>query len=83
MTSYIGCPNCRVKYPVERLYHKTHDRPAAGRIYTVVCAVCGHQFDVTFRKRGLLPLPLRAVISDRGRPDVPGDKGGSEPARSG
>ncbi len=54
----------------------------AGRIYTVVYAVCGLQFDVTFRKRWLLPLPLRAVISDRSRPGVSGDKGGSEPARS-
>ena len=81
MTGYIGCPNCRVKYPVKRLYHKSHDRPAAGRVYTVVCAVCGHQFDVTFRKRWMLPLPLRAIISDRSRESS--DKGGSEPARSG
>ena len=81
MTSYVGCPNCRVKYPVKKLYSQAHDRPAHGRSYTVVCAVCGHQFDITFRKPWVLPLPLRAIISDRSRESS--DKGGPEPAQGG
>ena len=72
MTSYVGCPNCRVKYPVKRLYNRPHDRPAHGKRYTVVCAVCAQQFDVTFQKLWLLPLPLRVII-----------KGSPEPAQGG
>jgi len=58
MTTYVGCPGCGVKYPLKQLYHHTHDRPSQSRVYTVVCAVCGQQFDVGFRRRwrGLLPL---------------------------
>ena len=58
MTTYVGCPGCGVKYPLKQLYHHTHDRPSQGKLYTVVCAVCGQQFDVGFRTRwrGLLPL---------------------------
>ncbi len=58
MTTYVGCPGCGVKYPLQQLYHHTHDRPSQGKVYTVVCALCGQQFDVGFRSRwrGLLPL---------------------------
>ena len=58
MTTYVSCPGCGVKYPLRQLYHHTHDRPSQNKVYTVVCAVCGQQFDVGFRRRwnGLLPL---------------------------
>ena len=61
MTTYVGCPGCGVKYPLKQLYHHSHDRPSQSRVYTVVCAVCGQQFDVGFRRRwrGLLPLQPR------------------------
>ena len=72
MTAYVGCPHCRVKYPVKKLYSQAHDRPAPGRVYTVVCAVCGHQFDVGFQRRLPGPFPLRAVV--RGGPE--GTEGG-------
>lgn len=60
MTTYVPCPHCRVKYPLEKLYVDAHDQPTPGKSYTVVCAVCGQQFDVSFRKRWL--LPLQAVV---------------------
>ena len=60
MTTYVGCPNCRVKYPAEKLYSETHDRPEPGKVYTVVCSLCGQQFDVRFQRRW--PWPLRAVV---------------------
>ena len=60
MTTYVQCPNCRVKYPLEQLYADAHDRPAQGKTYTVVCAVCSTQFDVGFRKRW--PFPIQAVV---------------------
>lgn len=61
---YVRCPNCHVQYPWERLYQDPHDRPAAGKAYTVSCSVCGSRFDVAFSKRWL--LPLKAVV--RGEP---------------
>jgi hypothetical protein len=61
MTVYVGCPKCRVKYPVEKLYNETHDGPGPGKVYTIVCAVCRHQFDVSFYRRW--PLPLRVVVN--------------------
>ncbi|MDA0734369.1 MAG: hypothetical protein O2909_11900 [Chloroflexi bacterium] len=60
MTTYVSCPNCRVKYPLEKLYVDAHDQPAPSKSYTVVCAVCSQQFDVSFRKRRF--LPMRAVV---------------------
>ncbi|MCH7745525.1 MAG: hypothetical protein IIC84_05560 [Chloroflexi bacterium] len=64
---YVGCPNCRVQYPVERLHTPSltgkgegHDQPADGKQYTISCAVCGHQFDVLFRKRWL--FGLKAIV---------------------
>jgi hypothetical protein len=60
MTSYVQCPHCRVRYPLEKLYSNAHDRPAQGKSYTIVCAVCRRQFDVSFQRRW--PLPLRAVV---------------------
>jgi hypothetical protein len=60
MTVYVGCPKCRVKDPVEKLYNETHDGPGPGKVYTIVCAVCRHQFDVSFYRRW--PLPLRVVV---------------------
>ena len=53
---YLECPDCRVRYPVSRLYSDPHDRPQDGKTYTVSCSVCGHQFDVAFNKRWLRPL---------------------------
>ncbi len=60
MINYVQCPKCRVKYPLEQLYSDAHDRPAQGKTYTVVCAVCNAQFDVSFRKRW--PLPMQALV---------------------
>ena len=62
MTTYVGCPVCGVKYPLKQLYHHTHDRPSQSKVYTVVCAVCGQQFDVGFRRRWKGLLPLRPMI---------------------
>ena len=66
MTTYVGCPGCGVKYRLKQLYHHAHDRPSQSKVYTVVCAVCGQQFDVGFRRRwrGLLPLrpKVRPII---------------------
>ncbi len=62
MTTYVGCPGCGVKYPLKQLYHHTHDRPSQSKVYTVVCAVCGQQFDVGFRRRWRGLLPLRPVV---------------------
>ncbi len=49
---FAACPNCRVQYPLQRL----GAYPEAGKTYTVLCSVCGNQFDVTFLKRWLMPL---------------------------
>ncbi len=49
---FAACPNCRVQYPLQRL----GAHPEAGKTYTVLCSVCGNQFDVTFVKRWLMPL---------------------------
>ena len=49
---FAACPNCRVQYPLQRL----GAHPEAGKTYTVLCSVCGNQFDVTFLKRWLMPL---------------------------
>ena len=74
MTTYVGCPGCGVKYPLKQLYHHAHDRPSQSKVYTVVCAVCGQQFDVGFRRRwrGLLPL----------RPSGPADNSAGNPLGS-
>ena len=53
---FVGCPNCQVQYPVNRLYRDPHDRPAPGKTYTILCTVCDRRFDVTFRKRWLFSL---------------------------
>ncbi len=68
MTTYVGCPGCGVKYPLKQLYHHTHDRPSQSRVYTVVCAVCGQQFDVGFQKRWRGLLPLRPLVQPITRP---------------
>ncbi len=49
---FAACPNCRVQYPLQRL----GAYPEAGKTYTVLCSVCGNQFNVTFLKRWLMPL---------------------------
>ncbi len=74
MTTYVGCPGCGVKYPLKQLYHHTHDRPSQSKVYTVVCAVCGQQFDVGFRRRwrGLLPLQpkVRPITPPNPQPEA-------------
>lgn len=56
---YVGCPSCRVRYPADRLQRDFTDRAAGGKTYTVLCSVCGTRFDVTFRRRRLLPMRVR------------------------
>ena len=68
MTTYVGCPGCGVKYPLKQLYHHTHDRPSESKVYTVVCAVCGQQFDTSFRRRWRGLLPLRPVVRPISQP---------------
>ena len=72
MTTYVGCPGCGVKYPLKQLYHHTHDRPSQSKVYTVVCAVCGQQFDAGFRKRWRGLLPLRPVVRGMTPPEAVG-----------
>lgn len=63
MQSYVQCPNCRVRYPLKRIYSDLHDRPMEGRSYTVVCTVCGQQFDVAIRRRwSMRGRTLRAEV---------------------
>ena len=68
MTTYVSCPGCGVKYPLKQLYHHAHDRPSQSKVYTVVCAVCGQQFDVGFRSRWRGLLPLRPKVRPVTRP---------------
>ncbi len=49
---FAACPNCRVQYPLQRL----GAHPEAGKTYTVLCSVCGKQFNVAFLKRWFMPL---------------------------
>lgn len=61
--AYVQCPGCRVRYPLEKLYGEPHDRPAEGKSYTVLCAVCRRQFDVSIRARwSWRGRTLRAVV---------------------
>ena len=59
MNRYVECPECRVRYPEERLYGAPHDRPTDGKRYTVSCSVCGHQFDVVYSKNWVRRLRAR------------------------
>jgi len=62
---YVQCPGCQVRYPLERLYSNDHDRPAQGKSYTVLCAVCGRQFDVGIRVQwSFRGRTLRAVVKE-------------------
>lgn len=47
----IRCPECGTDYPASRLYADVRDAPDSGLQYTVVCVVCGTQFDVIFEER--------------------------------
>jgi hypothetical protein len=63
MTSYVACPHCRVRYPLEKLYADRHDQSAPGKSYTIVCAVCHDQFDASFRRGwSLRGRTLRALV---------------------
>jgi DNA-directed RNA polymerase subunit RPC12/RpoP len=60
---YVQCPGCRVRYPLDRLYADPHDGPAEGKSYTVLCAVCGRQFEIGIRTRwSWRGRTLRAVV---------------------
>lgn len=64
MTGYVDCPHCRVRYPLERLYGNQRDQPTEGRSYTIVCSVCGGQFDVSFQRGwSLRGRTLRASVT--------------------
>ena len=58
--THVECPNCGVRYPLDRLYADQHDRPSPGKSYTILCSVCGRRFDVTFSRRW--PFPLRTKV---------------------
>jgi hypothetical protein len=79
MTTYVGCPGCGVKYPLKQLYHHAHDRPSQSRVYTVVCAVCGQQFDVGFQRRWRGLLPLRPSVRPITRAEAVGPSSASFP----
>lgn len=47
----IECPHCDTSYPIERTCLKAE----AGVRFTIVCSVCGHDFDGSIREEPALP----------------------------
>jgi len=62
----IECPNCSTSYPIERTCLKAE----AGVRFTIICAVCGVDFDGSFSETPATPDVVTVV---RGVPGTPAD----------